>query len=145
MEQPNREGHSPGRASQGQECRWTSADPECNLKDLERDPGRILQGPDSGSQKLPPSPDPKTPPLPLSVTPPMPSDLGQPRKLPLTGSDKKYPLMKQRGFYSDILSPGSLDKLGVSVAAVPLPSLNLPCGFHLPFLPFIHPSRRLSV
>ena len=118
MQQPNREGHSPGRASQGRECRWTSAGPECNLKDLERDLGRIPQGPDSGSQKLPPSPDPKTPPLPLPVTPPMPSDLGQPRKLPLTGTDKKYPLMKQRGFYSDILSPGSLDKLGVSVAAV---------------------------
>ncbi|XP_006744052.2 dynein heavy chain 1, axonemal-like [Leptonychotes weddellii] len=39
-------------------------------------------------------------------------DLGQPRKLPLTGTDKKYPLMKQRGFYSDILSPGSLDQIG---------------------------------
>ncbi|KAM7230116.1 hypothetical protein CapIbe_018833 [Capra ibex] len=112
MEQPNREGYSPGRASQGQECRWTSTGPECNLKDLERDLGRILQGPDSGSQKPPPGPEPKTPPLPLSVTPPMSSDLGQPRKLPLTGTDKKYPLMKQRGFYSDILSPGSLDKLG---------------------------------
>lgn len=47
------------------------------------------------------------------------SDLGQPQKLPLTSNDKKYPLMKQRGFYSDILSPGTLDQLGVSVAAIP--------------------------
>ncbi|KAF4023972.1 hypothetical protein G4228_016077 [Cervus hanglu yarkandensis] len=124
MEQPNREGHSPGKASQGRECRWTSAGPECNLKDLERDLGRILQGPDSGSQKLPLSPDLKTPPLPLPVTPPMPSDLGQPRKLPLTGTDKKYPLMKQRGFYSDILSPGSLDKLG-EVCHGPCTNLDL--------------------
>lgn len=118
-QQPNREGHSPGRTPQGPECSSTPVGQECSLRDLEHNLGSILQGPDSGSEKLPPSPDPKTPPLHLTAAPSTSSDLGQPRKLPLTGTDKKYPLMKQRGFYSDILSPGSLDKLGVSVAAIP--------------------------
>ncbi|XP_058931925.1 dynein axonemal heavy chain 1 [Kogia breviceps] len=112
MEQPNREGHSPGRTPQGPECSSTPVGQECSLRDLEHNLGSILQGPDSGSEKLPPSPDPKTPPLPLTAASPTPSDLGQPQKLPLMGTDKKYPLIKQRGFYSDILSPGSLDKLG---------------------------------
>ncbi|XP_073667291.1 dynein axonemal heavy chain 1 [Tursiops truncatus] len=111
-QQPNREGHSPGRTPQGPECSSTPVGQECSLRDLEHNLGSILQGPDSGSEKLPPSPDPKTPPLHLTAAPSTSSDLGQPRKLPLTGTDKKYPLMKQRGFYSDILSPGSLDKLG---------------------------------
>nr|XP_031326333.1 dynein heavy chain 1, axonemal isoform X8 [Camelus dromedarius] len=112
MEQPNREGYNPGRSPQGPEGSGTPAGQDCSLRDLERNLERILLGPDSGLEKLPPSPEPKTPPLPLPLDPPMTSDLGQPQKLPLTGTDKKYPLMKQRGFYSDILSPGSLDKLG---------------------------------
>nr|XP_031542333.1 dynein heavy chain 1, axonemal isoform X7 [Vicugna pacos] len=112
MEQPNREGYNPGRSPQGPEGSGTPAGQDCSLRDLEHNLERILLGPDSGLEKLPPSPEPKTPPLPLPLDPPMTSDLGQPQKLPLTGTDKKYPLMKQRGFYSDILSPGSLDKLG---------------------------------
>uniref|UniRef100_A0A8D1UYI8 Dynein axonemal heavy chain 1 n=1 Tax=Sus scrofa TaxID=9823 RepID=A0A8D1UYI8_PIG len=112
MERPNREGYSPGKTPQGPECSGILAGQECNLRDLEHKLGKIFLGPESGSEKLPLSPDPKTPPLPLPLATPIPSDLGQPRKLPLTGTDKKYPVMKQRGFYSDILSPGSLDKLG---------------------------------
>lgn len=73
---------------------------------------KILQESSHHPERTPPNPEPKTPPLPLT-------DLGQPRKSPLTGTDKKYPLMKQRGFYSDILSPGTLDELGVSTAAIP--------------------------
>ncbi|XP_022353638.1 dynein heavy chain 1, axonemal [Enhydra lutris kenyoni] len=114
MEQPNREGQSPGRTLQGPECDGTPMDQECGLKrthaDLEFNLGRILLGPDFGSEKPLPSADPDL--LPSSLSPPTLSDLGQPRKLPLTGTDKKYPLMKQRGFYSDILSPGSLDQIG---------------------------------
>uniref|UniRef100_A0A8C4M1C9 Dynein axonemal heavy chain 1 n=1 Tax=Equus asinus TaxID=9793 RepID=A0A8C4M1C9_EQUAS len=114
MEPPNREGCSPGRTPGGPECSGTRAGPECSLgrtrAGLEHNPGTILPGPYSGSEKPPPSPLPKPPPLPLA--PPMLSDLGQPRKLPLTGTDKRYPLMKQRGFYSDILSPGTLAQLG---------------------------------
>ncbi|XP_032177365.1 dynein heavy chain 1, axonemal isoform X1 [Mustela erminea] len=114
MEQPNREGQSPGRTPQGPECDGTPVDQECGLKrthaDLEYNLGRILLGPDFGSEKPLPSADPD--PLPSPLSPPTLSDLGQPRKLPLTGTDKKYPLMKQRGFYSDILSPGSLDQIG---------------------------------
>uniref|UniRef100_G3TQL9 Dynein axonemal heavy chain 1 n=1 Tax=Loxodonta africana TaxID=9785 RepID=G3TQL9_LOXAF len=71
--------------------------------------------------RSPPDPDPKPPPLPMPPAPPLLSDLGQPRKSPLTGANKKYPLMKQRGFYSDILSPGTLDQLG-----------NVCCG------PYVH-------
>lgn len=119
MERPNREGYSPGKTPQGPECSGILAGQECNLRDLEHKLGKIFLGQESGSEKLPLSPDPKTPPLPLPLATPIPSDLGQPRKLPLTGTDKKYPVMKQRGFYSDILSPGSLDKLGVSVTAIP--------------------------
>lgn len=121
MEQRNREGRSPGRTPQSPECDGTPVGQECTLKrtyaDLEHNLGKILLGPDSGSEKPLPSTDPN--PLPSPLSPPMLSDLGQPRKLPLTGTDKKYPLMKQRGFYSDILRPGSLDQIGVSVAAVP--------------------------
>lgn len=72
---------------------------------------KMLQEPSHNPEKTSPNPELKTPPLPLT-------DLGQPRKSPLTGTDKKYPLMRQRGFYSDILSPGTLDQLGVSMAAV---------------------------
>ncbi|XP_058416307.1 dynein axonemal heavy chain 1 isoform X1 [Diceros bicornis minor] len=116
MELPNREGGSPGRTPLGPGCSSTHAGQKCHVRrthaDLEHNLGRILLGPDSGSEKPPPSPDPKPPPLPLSQAPPMLSDLGQPRKLPLTGTDKRYPLMKQHGFYSDILSPGTLAQLG---------------------------------
>ncbi|XP_072576883.1 dynein axonemal heavy chain 1 isoform X1 [Vulpes vulpes] len=114
MEQPNREGHSPGRTPQSPECSGIPGGQECSLKrthaDLEHNLGRILLGPDFGSEKPLPSADPN--PLPLPLSSPTLSDLGQPRKLPLTATDKQYPLMKQRGFYSDILSPGSLDQIG---------------------------------
>lgn len=121
-------------------------DQECGLKrthaDLEYNLGRILLGPDFGSEKPLPSADPD--PLPLPLSPPMLSDLGQPRKLPLTGTDKKYPLMKQRGFYSDILSPGSLDQIGVSVELSPTQS-KLSYGFQPPpsLLSFLRPSLPL--
>lgn len=85
---------------------------ECVLRNMEYNLGSILQEPHSWLEKSPPSPGPKTPPLPLPMVPPMPSDLEQPRKLPLTGNDNKYPLMKQCGFYSNTFSPGSLNKLG---------------------------------
>lgn len=42
----------------------------------------------------------------------------------MAGTDKKYPIMKQRGFYSDILSPGTLDQLG-DVCCGPYLSQNL--------------------
>ncbi|XP_074169160.1 dynein axonemal heavy chain 1 isoform X1 [Rhinolophus sinicus] len=117
MEQPNREDCSPGRAPQGPECSGTPEGEEDSLRrthaGLEHNLRRILLRSDSGSEKPPAHPDPKPPAFPLPPPPtPMPSDLGQPQKLPLTSNDKKYPLMKQRGFYSDILSPGTLDQLG---------------------------------
>lgn len=93
---------------------------------------KILQESPYRPERTPPNPDPKTPPLPLT-------DLGQPRKSPLTGTDKKYPLMRQRGFYSDILSPGTLDELGVSMVRA-LASLDPPMK-----VPFTHLFVLLSV
>lgn len=121
MEQPNKEGCSPGRNPEGPECSGTAEGQESSPlrrshAGLEHNLRRILLRSNSGSEKSPPSSDPKLPALPLPL---ILSDLGQPRKLPLTNTDKKYPVMKQRGFYSDILSPGTLDQLGVSVAAIP--------------------------
>lgn len=78
---------------------------------------KLLQESSHNPEKTSPNPELKTPPLPLT-------DLGQPRKSPLTGTDKKYPLMRQRGFYSDILSPGTLDQLG-DVCCGPYLSQNL--------------------
>ncbi|XP_023393798.1 dynein heavy chain 1, axonemal [Pteropus vampyrus] len=114
MEQPNKEGCSPGRNPEGPECSSTAEGRESSPlrrshAGLEHNLRKILLRSDSGSEKSPPSPDPKLPALPLPL---ILSDLGQPRKLPLTSTDKKYPVMKQRGFYSDILSPGTLDQLG---------------------------------
>ncbi|KAI5937324.1 Dynein heavy chain 1, axonemal [Manis javanica] len=116
MEQPNRESCSPGRASSGPERSSVLGGPEYNLRNiranLEEKLEGILLGSASGTQKPPPGPDPNPPTLSSHLASPMSSDLGQPWTLPLTGTDKKYPLMRQRGFYSDILSPGSLDQLG---------------------------------
>ncbi|KAM7063036.1 dynein axonemal heavy chain 1 [Molossus nigricans] len=128
MEQPNKESCSSRRSPQDAGCssipggqkysvRKTPAGLESNLR-------RILLGPDSGSEEPPPNPDPKSSDLVLSQVSSLFSDLGQPRKLPLTGTDKKYPLMKQRGYYSDILSPGTLDQLG-EVCRGPCMSQNL--------------------
>uniref|UniRef100_A0A8I6GJB4 Dynein, axonemal, heavy chain 1 n=1 Tax=Rattus norvegicus TaxID=10116 RepID=A0A8I6GJB4_RAT len=78
---------------------------------------KMLKESSRNPEKTSPNPELKTPPLPLS-------DLGQPRKSPLAGTDKKYPIMKQRGFYSDILSPGTLDQLG-DVCCGPYLSQNL--------------------
>ncbi|XP_004864511.1 dynein heavy chain 1, axonemal isoform X4 [Heterocephalus glaber] len=83
MEQQNREGCSRGRTPQPPKCSGAPA-------------GADLW--------LPPS----SPPLALST----PSDAGRLRKSGLAGTEKKYPLLKQRGFYSDILSPGASDQLG---------------------------------
>lgn len=121
MEQPNEEGCGPGRNPEGPDCSGTaegqeSSSPLRSHASTERNLRRILLRLNSGSEKPPPSSDPKLPALPLPL---ILSDLGQPRKLPLTSNDKKYPVMKQRGFYSDVLSPGTLDQLGVSVAAIP--------------------------
>lgn len=120
MEQPNKERCSPERNPEGPECSGTAEGQESSHlrrshAGLEQNLRRILLRSDSGSEKSP-NPDPKLPALPLPL---IPSDLGQPRRLPLTSTDKKYPVMKQRGFYSDILSPGTLDQLGVSVATIP--------------------------
>ncbi|XP_032988956.1 dynein axonemal heavy chain 1 isoform X1 [Rhinolophus ferrumequinum] len=117
MEQPNKEDCSPGRAPQGPECSSTPEGEADSLRrthaGLEHNLRRILLRADAVSEKPPASPDPKPPAFPLPLPPsPMLSDLEQAQKLPVTGSDKKYPLMKQRGFYSDILSPGTLDQLG---------------------------------
>ncbi|XP_004676628.1 PREDICTED: dynein heavy chain 1, axonemal [Condylura cristata] len=113
MEQPEQEG--PGRNPQNPECSTSLADQACSLRTFqtsqEHNPRNILPT-NFGSEKLLPSPGPRTPPLPVTPGIPSPSDLGPPRKLPLTDANKKYPLMKQRGFYSDILSPGSLSQLG---------------------------------
>lgn len=92
-----------------------------------RDLEKMLQESSRNQEKTSPNPELKTPPLPLS-------DLGQPRKSPLTGTDKKYPIMKQRGFYSDILSPGTLDQLGVSMAAVHCQPRALHAGSGQPLL-----------
>ncbi|KAK7819786.1 hypothetical protein U0070_012392 [Myodes glareolus] len=102
----------PGRSSQGSGCCPVPVrgKPECNLE-------KILQESSHRLERTSSIPDPKPPPLVLS-------DLGQLRKSPLTGTDKKYPLMKQRGFYSDILSPGTLDHLG-NVCRGPYMSQNL--------------------
>ncbi|XP_057625591.1 dynein axonemal heavy chain 1 [Chionomys nivalis] len=110
MERCDRE--RPGRSSQGSGCCPVPAHgkPEYNLQ-------KILQESSHSLERISPIPEPKPPPLPLS-------DLGQPRKSPLTSTDKKYPIMKQRGFYSDILSPGTLDQLG-NVCRGPYMSQNL--------------------
>ncbi|XP_037386166.1 dynein axonemal heavy chain 1 isoform X5 [Talpa occidentalis] len=115
MEQPKREGDSPERDPRGPECSSSLVDQACSLRRTQIGQEHNLKsflGADFELEKLPPSPGPR--PSLLPVTPDISnlSDLGQPRKLPLTDNDKKYPLMKQRGFYSDILSPGSLSRLG---------------------------------
>uniref|UniRef100_A0A8C0W387 Dynein axonemal heavy chain 1 n=1 Tax=Castor canadensis TaxID=51338 RepID=A0A8C0W387_CASCN len=105
MEKQNREGCNAGRSSQGLQC-----GPERVPGSLEFVLKKSSQGPYCELENPPPGLDPNTPHLPMSL--PIVSDLGQPRKSPLTDTEKKYPLMKQRGFYSDILSPGTLDQLG---------------------------------
>lgn len=136
MEQPNIGQCSPGRTPQDPGC---SSIPDSQKDSPRRNHAGLEHnlGPDSGLEKPPPSPYPNPPALPLPAVPPILSDLGQPLKLPLKSTEKKYPLMKQRGFYSDILSPGTLGQLGVSVVTL-LPSLSPPCGLHLPILPSTH-------
>ncbi|XP_050636999.1 dynein axonemal heavy chain 1 [Macaca thibetana thibetana] len=123
MEQPNSKGCSPGRTPQGPECSGAPGVQAGTHRGLEYNPEKILPGSDYGLGN-PPALDPKIPHLSLPPAPPTLSDLGQPRKSPLTGNDKKYPLMKQRGYYSDILSPGTLDQLG-EVCRGPRMSQNL--------------------
>ncbi|XP_070947930.1 dynein axonemal heavy chain 1 isoform X2 [Macaca nemestrina] len=123
MEQPNSKGCSPGRTPQGPECSGAPGVQAGTHRGLEYNPEKILPGSDYGLGN-PPALDPKLPHLSLPPAPPTLSDLGQPRKSPLTGNDKKYPLMKQRGYYSDILSPGTLDQLG-EVCRGPRMSQNL--------------------
>ncbi|EHB12979.1 Dynein heavy chain 1, axonemal [Heterocephalus glaber] len=113
MEQQNREGCSRGRTPQPPKCSGAPAGQWCH-------PGRSLRGlehsleqtPDYRLRNPPPGADlwlpPSSPPLALST----PSDAGRLRKSGLAGTEKKYPLLKQRGFYSDILSPGASDQLG---------------------------------
>uniref|UniRef100_A0A8C5ZKT2 Dynein axonemal heavy chain 1 n=1 Tax=Marmota marmota marmota TaxID=9994 RepID=A0A8C5ZKT2_MARMA len=105
MEHRNREGPSSIPANQECNLGGTLGGLECNME-------RALQGPSNDVGIPPPGPDPEPPPVVVPLVPPLPSDMGLPGKLPLTGTDKKYPVMKQRGFYSEILSPGSLDQLG---------------------------------
>ncbi|XP_053785531.1 dynein axonemal heavy chain 1 isoform X3 [Desmodus rotundus] len=111
MEQPNIGQCSPGRTPQDPGC---SSIPDSQKDSPRRNHAGLEHnlGPDSGLEKPPPSPYPNPPALPLPAVPPILSDLGQPLKLPLKSTEKKYPLMKQRGFYSDILSPGTLGQLG---------------------------------
>ncbi|CAK6435519.1 unnamed protein product [Pipistrellus nathusii] len=78
---------------------------------LEKNLRKNFPGPDSEQEK-PPTPELQSPGAAWPVVPPTLPDLEQLKKLPLSSSGKQYPLMKQRGFYSDILSPGSLDELG---------------------------------
>ncbi|XP_035886761.1 dynein heavy chain 1, axonemal isoform X2 [Phyllostomus discolor] len=94
MEQPNIGGCSPGRTPQDPEC---SSIPDSQKYSPRRNDAGLEHNlaPDSGSEKPSPSPYSNTPALPSSKS-----------------TEKKYPLMKQRGFYSDILSPGTLDQLG---------------------------------
>lgn len=141
MEQTNSKGCSPGRTPQGPECSGAPGVQVGTHRGLEYNPEKILPGSDYGLGN-PPALDPKLPHLSLRPAPPTLSDLGQPRKSPLTGNDKKYLLMKQRGYYSDILSPGTLDQLGVSMAAIPYQASALPLGsVH----PSFHPSPHQSV
>ncbi|XP_040850525.1 dynein heavy chain 1, axonemal [Ochotona curzoniae] len=112
MERPSKESCSPGRAAEAPECssaprRWESSSRSI-LGGLQSAP----QEQSPGLENAPLGPDPSFPPLPQPVTPSVLLALGPPRKPPLTGPGKKYPVMKQRGFYSDILSPGTLGQLG---------------------------------
>lgn len=117
MEHDKRESLCPGSSSQ--KCRVTAEPQKYSVMktpaNLEHKLRKTAVGPDSGLKESPSSEPPGSP---WAVVPPTLPDLEQLQKLPLTSSDKQYPLMKQRGFYSDILSPGSLDKLGVSVEAI---------------------------
>ncbi|EPQ05305.1 Dynein heavy chain 1, axonemal [Myotis brandtii] len=119
MERDKRESLCPGSSSQ--KCRRTEEPPKYSVMktpaSLEHKLRKIAVGPDSGL-KEPPSSEPPGSPWP--VVPPTFPDLEQLQKLPLTSTDKQYPLMKQRGFYSDILSPGSLDKLGEVCCGPPM-------------------------
>lgn len=118
MEPAKKEGYCPG--SSPKKCNIAEA-PKYTVRkspaSLEQNLRKTVLGSDSGSEK-PPSPELQSPGTPWPVVPPTLPDLEQLQKLPLTSSGKQYPLMKQRGFYSDVLSPGSLDELGVSVAAI---------------------------
>ncbi|XP_008850074.1 dynein heavy chain 1, axonemal [Nannospalax galili] len=117
MEQWNRE---PGRSQnpKGSEC--CLARPAGNQ---EYNPEQRPQRSDYQMKRSPPGPESKFPTVPQSQT--VLSDLGQPQpKSSLTGTDKKYPLMRQCGFYSDILSPGTLNQLG-NVCNGPYMSQNL--------------------
>uniref|UniRef100_A0A8C5KDU7 Dynein axonemal heavy chain 1 n=1 Tax=Jaculus jaculus TaxID=51337 RepID=A0A8C5KDU7_JACJA len=113
MEQQDKE--EPGGSPEDTE--WCPAkiarNQECNQE-------RRVYRPDYHMGRLLPGLDPK--PSPSSL--PQPSDVGQPQKSFLTGPEKKYPQIKQRGFYSDILSPGTLDQLG-NVCRGPCTTRNL--------------------
>lgn len=77
---------------------------ECILRNMEYNSGKHSSEPHFWLEKSPPSPGPKTH-LTLLYGPTHALRLEQPRKLPLTGNDNKYPLMKQCGFYSNTFSP----------------------------------------
>ncbi|XP_062056155.1 dynein axonemal heavy chain 1 [Lepus europaeus] len=116
MEKPRRESCRPGRAAENPECssvlRTQEAGSRSTPESLEHSLESTVQEQVHGLENLPPGPDPRFPPLPQPMAPSMLSVLGPPRKPPLAGPGKKYPVMKQRGFYSDILSPGTLGQLG---------------------------------
>ncbi|XP_016065513.1 PREDICTED: dynein heavy chain 1, axonemal [Miniopterus natalensis] len=128
MEEHYKESCCPGKSPQNPESSSISDFQKYTVKktpaNLENNLRKVLLGTDSEPEKPRPSPDPNPPALSLRLVPSIPSDLGQPRKLPLTSTDKKYPLMKQHGFYSDILGPGSLDQLG-EVCCGPCMNQNL--------------------
>ncbi|XP_006892361.1 PREDICTED: dynein heavy chain 1, axonemal [Elephantulus edwardii] len=117
MELPKKEGN-PKRSPQDPQCSLGSTCPigedtlGTTYVGLQSNLEKILLGTDNSSRRIPPDPDPNSSSLLMSSAASLSSDMGQSRKLPGAGTSKKYPLMKQRGFYSDILNPEALDQLG---------------------------------
>uniref|UniRef100_H0V0D2 Dynein axonemal heavy chain 1 n=1 Tax=Cavia porcellus TaxID=10141 RepID=H0V0D2_CAVPO len=131
MDEQNTEACSPGRTPHPPKCngappagQWCH--PGRSLRGLDYSLEKPPQGPDRRLSNPPPGSDFKLPHFPSPLSPSMPTEEGHSRKSSTAGTDKKYPVLKQRGFYSDILSPGTLDQLG-NVCCGPSMNQNLLC------------------
>ncbi|XP_045153350.1 dynein axonemal heavy chain 1 [Echinops telfairi] len=117
MDLPKKKRFSPKRSREGPVCSLgTCAAPEESSgkthTGFDANLGKILLGSDNVPRRPSSELDLEAPFIPTPLVPPLVLDKEQPGKSPLTGVKKQYPLMKQHGFYSDILSPGTLDQLG---------------------------------